>query len=71
MRKGEKLKIFLQERVVYTYSELLSYLKMLPEEIMLVIEPESTVPYKHVVGVYNTCLKAGKSHIVFSIAPKK
>ena len=67
--EGEQLKIYLQERVVYTYKDLLSYLNMLPQEIMLVIEPESKVPYKYVIGVYNTCIKAKKSNIVFAISP--
>ena len=67
--EGKQLKIYLQERVVYTYRDLLSYLNMLPQEIMLVIEPESKVPYKYVIGVYNTCLKAKKTNIVFAISP--
>jgi len=67
--EGDQLKIYLQERVVYTYKDLLSYLNMLPQEIMLVIEPESKVPYKYVIGVYNTCIKAKKSNIVFAISP--
>ena len=66
--EGEQLKIYLQERVVYTYKDLLSYLNMLPREIMLVIEPEAKVPYKYVIGVYNTCIKAKKSNIVFAIS---
>ena len=70
IQEGKQLKIYLQERVVYTYRELLSYLNMLPEEIMLVIEPESKVPFKYVVGVYNTCLKAKKTNIVFAISPR-
>ena len=67
--EGEQLKIYLQERVVYTYKDLLSYLNMLPQEIMLVIEPGAKVPYKYVIGVYNTCIKAKKSNIVFAISP--
>ena len=67
--EGDQLKIYLQERVVYTYKDLLSYLNMLPQEIMLVIEPEAKVPYKYVIGVYNTCIKAKKSNIVFAISP--
>ena len=69
VQDGQQLKIYLQERAVYTYKELLSYLNLLPEEIMLVIEPESYVPFKYVVGVYNTCLKAKKTNIVFAISP--
>lgn len=67
--EGEQLKIYLQERVIHTYKDLLSYLNMLPQEIMLVIEPEARVPYKYVIGVYNTCIKAKKSNIVFAISP--
>jgi biopolymer transport protein ExbD len=66
--EGKQLKIYLQNRVVLTYAELLNYLNLLPEEIVLVIEPESKVPYKHVIGVYNTCIKSKKKNIVFAIA---
>jgi biopolymer transport protein ExbD len=67
VQEERQFKIYLQERVVYTYKDLLSYLNMLPEEIMIVIEPEPKVPYKYVIGIYNTCLKAKQSNIVFSI----
>ncbi len=62
------LEIFLQERVVRTYVDLLYYLDQLPEDILLVIEPGDNVPYEHVIGVYNTCLKSHKKDIVFSIS---
>ena len=67
VQEEKQFKIYLQERVVYTYKDLLSYLNMLPQEIMIVIEPEPQVPYKYVIGIYNTCLKAKQSNIVFSI----
>jgi biopolymer transport protein ExbD len=69
IQEGQQLKIYLQERVVYSYEGLLSFLNMLPQEIMIVIEPEPKVPYKYVIGVYNTCLKAKQSNIVFSLSP--
>ena len=68
IKGGGQPKIYLQERVVTTYEELLNYLNRLPHDILLVIEPEAKVPYKHVIGVYNTCIKSKKSHIVFSVA---
>jgi biopolymer transport protein ExbD len=70
IKEEEQIKIYLQERVLYTYEDLLSYLNMLPQDIMIVIEPESNVSYKYVIGVYNTCLKSKKSNIAFSIAPR-
>ena len=67
MIKEEKImKIYLQERIVYTYSELLHYLDQLPQNILIIIEPNNDVPYKHVIGVYNMCLKSKKKRIVFS-----
>ena len=69
IQKGKHLKIFLQERELSTYAELLSYLHMLPENIMIVLEPGLTVPYKYVIGVYNTCLKAKQQNIVFALSP--
>ena len=67
-KDGEELKMYLQERVVVSFEDLLSSLNMLPQKIMVVIEPEAEVPYKYVIGVYNTCLKAEKSNIVFAIS---
>jgi biopolymer transport protein ExbD len=68
IRENKVMKIHLQERVVYTYSDLLHYLDQLPEDIMIVIEPHKTVPYKQVVGVYNTCVKSKKKNVVFSVS---
>lgn len=67
IKDNQQLKIFLQERVVYSYEDLLYYLDQLPKEIMIILEPSNNVPYKHVIGVYNMCLKSRKSNIVFSI----
>ena len=69
IREGEQPTIYLQERLVSTFAELLYYLNQLPEDILLVIEPESKVLYKDVIAVYNTCVKAQKKNIVFAIAP--
>ncbi len=68
VKESGALKILLQERVVKTYTDLLYYLDQLPEDILLVIEPANNVPYRHVIGVYNTCLKSNKEDIVFSIS---
>ena len=68
VREDLRLKIYLQERVVYSYEDLLQYLNELPGDILFVIEPDDKVPYKHVIGVYNMCLKSKKKDIVFSIS---
>ena len=65
-----KIKFHLQERIIYSYASLLANLNLLPHEIMIVIEPESKVKYKYVIAVYNICLKANKSNIVFSAYPR-
>jgi len=68
VRDGKQFKIYLQERVLHSYDDLLSYLELLPDKILIVIEPELTVPYKYVIGIYNTCLKSKKTNIVFTVA---
>lgn len=68
MREDQRLKIYLQERIVYSYEELLQFLDELPEDILIVIEPDDKVPYRHVIGVYNMCLKSEKKDVVFSIS---
>ena len=65
---GDIPAIRLQDREVRSYDELYGFLTMLPEDVLLVVEPEARVPYRHVVGVYNACLKAEKHNIVFSMA---
>ena len=68
IKEGASPKIYLQDREITDYEELLTYLKRLPRDVLLVIEPELKVPYKHVVGVYNTCLKAKMEKVVFAIS---
>jgi len=65
-----KIKFHLQERIIYSYASLLANLNLLPQGIMIVIEPQSKIKYKYVIAVYNTCLKANKSNIVFSAYPR-
>jgi biopolymer transport protein ExbD len=66
--EGDMPAIRLQDREVHSYDELYGFLSMLPEDVLLVVEPEARVPYRHVIGVYNACLKAEKRNIVFSMA---
>jgi biopolymer transport protein ExbD len=65
---GDMPSILLQDRKVRSYEELHGFLSMLPDNVLLVVEPQARVPYRHVIGVYNTCLKAEKHNIVFSMA---
>ena len=67
-RDNGQLRLHLQERVLDSYEELLSYLEQLPDDIQIVIDAANDVPYKHIIGVYNSCLKANKQDIVFSFA---
>jgi len=67
-RSSGELRIHLQDRILSSYDALGSYLDQLPSDILIIIEPENNVPYKHVIGVYNTCLKSEKKEIVFSIS---
>jgi hypothetical protein len=64
---GEQPKIYLQDRAIASYDDLALYLGKLPNDILLVIEPEPRVPYKFVIGTYNTCLKVKKQNIVFAV----
>ena len=67
VKEDTQLKIYLQERVLYHYSDLLYFLNQLPNDILIIFEPSDNVPYKHVIGVYNICLKSKKERIVFSL----
>jgi biopolymer transport protein ExbD len=68
VKEDNRMKIFLGERVVFTYKDLLYYLDQLPEDILIMMDPDRDVPYKHVIGVYNSCLKSRKRDIVFSLS---
>lgn len=69
IKDQQLMKIYLQERIVYTYEDLLYYLDMLPDDILIIFDPSDNVPYEHVIGVYDTCLKSKKKNIVFSVSP--
>jgi len=60
--------IYLQERQINDIQDLLINLNLLPRDIMIVIDPDARVAYKHVIGIYNTCLKSKKTNIAFSIS---
>ena len=68
IRESGQLKLQLQERTLENYDDLLGYLTELPEDITIIIEAADDVPYKHIIGVYNSCLKANKTDIVFSFS---
>ncbi len=66
-RGREVPQIYLQERKVTGLPDLLMNLQRLPRDIVIVIEPEAKVAYKHVISVFNTCVKAEKTNISFTI----
>lgn len=66
-RGREGPQIYLQERMVAGIADLLRNLQRLPRDIIVVIEPEPKVAYKHVISVFNTCVKAKKTNISFTI----
>ena len=66
-RGREGPQIYLQERRVSGLGDLLLNLHRLPRDIIVVIEPEAKVAYKHVISVFNTCIKAKKTNISFTI----
>ena len=61
-------RIYLQDRQLNDIKDLLINLNLLPRDIMIVIDPDSKVSYKHVISIYNTCLKSKKTNIAFSIS---
>ncbi len=67
-RTNGQLRLHLQERILDSHEELLGYLTQLPDDITIAIDANNDVPYKHIIGVYNSCLKANKKDIVFSIS---
>jgi biopolymer transport protein ExbD len=66
----EALAVYLENRMVESFEELLDLLRSLPKEVQLVIEPDPTIRYKDVVAAYNTCVKAERTKIAFSVPPK-
>jgi biopolymer transport protein ExbD len=66
-RGKEGPQIYLQERMVTGLPDLLRNLHRLPRDIIVVIEPEPKVAYKHVISIFNTCVKAKKTNISFTI----
>lgn len=65
---GGRPQIYLQEREIKNPKDLLQNLNLLPRDIMIIIDPESKVAYKHVINIYNTCLKSQKINIAFSLS---
>ena len=66
-RGKEGPQIYLQERQVTGLGDLLLNLQRLPRDVIVVIQPEPKVAYKDVIGVFNTCVKAKKTNISFTL----
>jgi biopolymer transport protein ExbD len=66
-RGKDRPQVYLEERMVSGLRDLLQNLNRLPRDVIVVIEPEQNVAYKHVIGVFNTCVKAKKTNISFTI----
>lgn len=66
-QEEEVLSLSLGERTLSDYQELYRVLRELPSDIQLIIEPQDGVFYKHIIGTYNTCIKAERSNIAFSV----
>lgn len=68
--EGEKgPRVYLQERIVDDFEDLHMNLSQLPRDVTIMIDPESNVSYKHVIGIYDTCLMSKKKNIIFSLPP--
>ncbi|MBL4584440.1 MAG: biopolymer transporter ExbD [Pseudomonadales bacterium] len=68
VKHNGELQLQLQERTLSSYEDLHLFLEQLPDDIVIIINAADDVPYKHIIGVYNSCLKANKEDIVFSFA---
>ena len=71
LEAGVRPQIYLQEREIKDLKDLLRNLILLPRDIMIVIDPDSKVAYKHVIDIYNICLKSKKTNIAFSLSRDK
>ena len=66
-RGKDRPQVYLQGRVVSGLRDLLENLNRLPRDVIVVIEPEPKVAYRHVISVFDTCVKANKTNISFTI----
>lgn len=68
VQTGDEVQYFFDEWPVADYGEVLRQVSALPRESLVVIDAGATVAYRHVVGLYNHCLRSSIERVIFPVS---
>jgi len=68
VQTGDEVQYFFDEWPVADYDGVLRQVSALPRESLVVIDAGATVAYRHVVGLYNHCLRSSIERVIFPVS---
>ena len=68
VQTGDEVQYFFDEWPVADYDGVLRQVSALPPESLVVIDASATVAYRHVVGLYNPCLRSSIERVIFPVS---
>lgn len=68
VQTGDEVQYFFDEWPVADYDGVLRQVSALPRESLVVIDASATVAYRHVVGLYNHCLRSSIERVIFPVS---
>jgi len=68
VQTGGEVQYFFDEWPVADYNGVLRQVSALPRESLVVIDAGATVAYRHVVGLYNHCLRSSIERVIFPVS---
>ena len=68
VQTGDEVQYFFDDWPVADYRSVLRQISSLPKDALLVIDAGPTVAYRHVIGLYNHCLRSSVERVTFPVS---
>ncbi len=68
VQTGDEVQYFFDEWPVADYQGVLRQVSLLPKDSLVVIDAGPTVAYRHVIGLYNHCLRSSIERVIFPVS---
>ena len=67
---GESVQYFIDDWPAADFAAVAEHLKSIPEQSLVVIDASASIPYEHVIRLYNQCLRLSLANVVFPLSSR-
>jgi len=67
---GESVQYFIDDWPAADFAAVAEHLKGIPEQSLVVIDASASIPYEHVIRLYNQCLRLSLANVVFPLSSR-